>query len=101
MTKEAQPECLDLVAGKASSSCVGCAAFAARPNSAHFISGCRECKARHFVLGPVFHAAVARGVIDKEYKNELGRIFPGEPLSQAHARVMAWADRLGVRRINP
>jgi hypothetical protein len=77
------------------SDCPSCEMAEADPRSNFFgTPDCKECCARALAGSPSYFDASRAGTISGTYKSALRYFFSAEPLTEAHARVTAWADRI-------
>lgn len=73
--------------------CPACQTAEKNPQTGLFQADCQACKVRAVAQGPEFHNSQRIGRLTAEYRRVLTLAIGGD-VSDAHAKVKAWADRL-------
>ena len=81
--------------------CRACGAAEIAPRDcAQYFAGCEGCAARALAHGPAFFEAAQAHVLTGSYRAALQSSFGSSvSLSEAHALVKAWADRIEAARL--
>lgn len=78
--------------------CPGCEAAAVNPRTRVFgLRSCDECHARFLAQSPQMAEAAAENAITPRYRDALQIVF-GAAWKDGHARVKAWAKRMGAAK---